>query len=445
MSKHVFYKSTVVSVSCVLILFTAIPFNYAQEEKHILDTLEAIKHPFSRYTDLELGLWNFFLARWHKNHLRDFILENYEKEQREIYRNYTYLYAHWRATDFFSSSLILRNIRYFRDYYGVKNENKGIDVYELYATLKQTNFSAKLGRQYLKIGKGFLLRDIADAGLLSYEDDFVTLSFAKGEVVDPPFDPYFEEPDNEKDFYYAGATLKNVYQQKATLYWARLMDESPEDLEYDAYYLGVIATGELVEQLSYYFEYITGWGTSSVYNPPEDNPSAREDIDAWLCNFSLSYALLTRFNPVITGEVVFASGDSDAGSVINPKRGNVYGTEDKNFRGIDGFVIYGLALDPDMSNIQIYRIGASFDCSQNISSEINYYYYRKAKKHGIISDPTAYLPHNHIGDEIDLSVLYSINEYLSCEFNFAYFMPGDAYKEGTKNEQLFEIILTFIW
>ena len=114
--------------------------------------------------------------------------------------------------------------------------------------------------------------------------------------------------------------------------------------DYNTWYIGLGSTGALTDRLAYGVEFVYEGGdtlSSPFVRADTDNDPAtplvttavdqtRDDISAFAANLQLDYLVGDRRNTRLSGEVIFATGDSDRVSSTNTFAGNKTGTDDQD-------------------------------------------------------------------------------------------------------------------
>ena len=141
--------------------------------------------------------------------------------------------------------------------------------------------------------------------------------------------------------------------------------------------------------------------------------------------------------------------------MTNTTGGNFAGTDDLNFVQF-GFAQTGFSLFPRLSNIHVFKAGASFypfepfvgdktwtKTFKNFEVGSAFYVYRKHHHQGITSDPRVATSvglgntNSVLGSELDVFVRWRVVSDLSFSLNWGYFMPGDAYDDSVDEKRSF--------
>jgi len=210
--------------------------------------------------------------------------------------------------------------------------------------------------------------------------------------------------------------------------------DSPfQSYEYTSHYVGVGSEGTvLLPDLRYQVEVVGEWG--KTYS--EGVSAGRDRVRAMALDVLLEYLSKGRTRPKLTLEYLFGSGDSDrrlsSSSTIG---GNRPGTRDKAFNAF-GFRDTGLAFSPRISNIHIYKLGASCFPLENVEPfkkmelGTSVFFYHKAKDAGAVSDTTAVNDAQWLGWEWDVFCDWRLTSDLAWTIRYGAFQPGSAFPRG---------------
>jgi hypothetical protein len=139
---------------------------------------------------------------------------------------------------------------------------------------------------------------------------------------------------------------------------------------------------------------------------------------------------------------MFASGD--AGRLLSPTNAEGGNTGDYTDRGFNGFGFRdtGISFSPRLSNIHIWRLGASFkpfpDVEEVRDLELgtDWYLYWKHRSSAAVSDPLADYQSGYLGWEMDYFANWRIYNDLSWTVRFGTFFPGSAYSDTSSRSFL---------
>jgi len=203
--------------------------------------------------------------------------------------------------------------------------------------------------------------------------------------------------------------------------------------DYDSFYVGIGSTGEIVEHLGYLAEWAYESGRSFG-----DRRFLRSDvIRAWAMDAQLEYLFLGARKGRVSAEYLFSSGDADRRfSPTDAIGGNRRGHTDSSFVGL-GYRDTGLALTPRLSNLHLWRAGASvypWPGDRRLSKlqvGTNWFLYYKNQRSGAISDPTAGVPSGYVGWAMDYAVNWEVASDLVWTVRLGAFFPGRAFADRT--------------
>jgi hypothetical protein len=176
-----------------------------------------------------------------------------------------------------------------------------------------------------------------------------------------------------------------------------------------------------LDALEMWAEGVYEWGSATV----------GEDIQAFLANAGFKFSLKdTQMTPVINGTFTYASGGgSDAQHHFRPW-----------FDYVDGY--NGYLMQPYLSNIMIFNLGASIKPYENTTLSLQAYYYMQPDTVpgnpgiGLIGNPNSdfgglgYSPSGsskNVGWEFDGIVGYDYSKDVRFQFVYAVFIPENAY------------------
>ena len=299
----------------------------------------------------------------------------------------------------------------------------------------------KVGRDLVYVGTGYAIDVPLDHALVQAEFfDFET-TFIAGRT------PYWTQnidrstpvfDHSNRRFYIVETKYKGWDSHEPFAYIAWQDDRTGErpnhllqEYEYDSRYIGFGSTGELVENLRYSSEWVIERGTS--YG--DRRFLHTNDIKAWGFDHRLDYYFRHKMKPVVTAEWMFASGDS--GRLLSPTNAEGGNTGDYTDRGFNGFGFRdtGISFSPRLSNIHIWRLGASFkpfpdiEAVRDLELGTDWYLYWKHRSAAAVSDPLADYQSGYLGWEMDYFANWRIYNDLSWTVRFGTFFPGAAYSD----------------
>ncbi len=305
---------------------------------------------------------------------------------------------------------------------------------------------ARLGRQPVLFGTGYALDLPLDAALIEAKlgDVQATALFGRSIPSYPNIDRS-EPVDSHMNRTFYGVQLAYCGWEKHTPFvyalWNRdHTDERPwtllQEYDYDSFYFGAGARGTIVHNLNYWAEGVFESGRS--YGELDFN--RRDVVEAYAWDMGLEYLFDVPTRPRVAAEYMFASGDS--GRLYDPTSangGNRFDRRDTSFVAF-GFRDTGLSLAPTMSNLQVWRLGASlaplerFELFRDLELGANWFLYHKHHRRGAISDPTADNFEGHVGWEMDYFLNWRLTSDISWTVRWGTFFPGSAYSDrGTRH------------
>ncbi|RME88701.1 MAG: hypothetical protein D6767_09725, partial [Candidatus Hydrogenedentota bacterium] len=158
------------------------------------------------------------------------------------------------------------------------------------------------------------------------------------------------------------------------------------------------------------------------------------NIAAWAMQSEVKYTLPVlkdEILPTLIAQYAMGSGDKDRASLSSASAQDKSG-KDTSFYYF-GVYSAGLALKPELSNLQIMRFGFSLKPFQwtydfrDVILVFKYSLYKKVIAEGVISDPLATEKNKDVGSAFDVSLIYKITSELNLYYGFGYFIPGKAY------------------
>ena len=308
-------------------------------------------------------------------------------------------------------------------------------------------FKVKAGREFMTIGSALTLStplDMVRFDLTVREWDFMAFL---GQTLRDSYNVDTSElvaHEQERCFWGFELGYRGFAGHRPFVYFLANNDKtSPKYIDpnqkydYSSKYIGLGSEGYLfVPNLTYTVELVGEWGrtySDGVYY-------GQDEICAWALDTQLTYLFDVATHPRITGEYIYASGDSDRASTTSGTvGGNLAGTRDTAFNAF-GYRDTGIALAPRVSNLQMYMIGASFFPLENsgqlfkkMEVGTRMFFYGKATSSGPITDSLGNNDASYVGYEIDAFVNWRLTSDLAWTTRLGFFFPGDAYDGGNKN------------
>ncbi len=303
---------------------------------------------------------------------------------------------------------------------------------------------ARVGRQYVEFGTGYALSLPLDAVLLTGEYANIEVTGLIANTVHSMNDIDRTRPeshDTDRDFYGVQVRYLGLREHKPFFYAVWNEDEhgeSPVDplqnYDYDSHYIGFGSTGSIINpDVQYGMEWVFEGGRSFG----NERFLHHDAINAWGWDLILEYYMPAPTKPRFLAEYMFASGDADRlGSPTDAIGGNRGDHEDTSFVGF-GFRDTGLSFAPRLSNIHIWRAGASFfpfvkiELIKDIELGTDWFLFWKHHDSAAVSDELATLPDGYLGWEMDYFINWRLTSDLSWTARYGAFFPGRAFPDQT--------------
>jgi hypothetical protein len=206
--------------------------------------------------------------------------------------------------------------------------------------------------------------------------------------------------------------------------------------DYDSFYIGGGATGQLTDRLRYGIEgaYEFGYTLSNSFElsgfslvPIEQT---RDPIVAGAINARIDYLVADRADTRIGIEATLATGDDDRGHTSNTFAGNAPGTEDNSFNAF-GLVNTGLAFAPDVSNVAVLRVGVStfplheFGPLRRLQVGTDFFAFGKLDEDAPIDEFTS-TGQQFLGFEPDVYVNWQVTSDVTLALRYGAFFPNGS-------------------
>lgn len=430
------------------------PSSFLNQQRQIEDEIRRqldAKQPLNQRSEFEWGGWySFYLflyddgvnssRTFRRNDLRLWGRVGLHEGAHEVYARGLLSYEDFNSGDSFDGD--------DNDWYG-PNLERGYYQFDLRNAMwaygrerVDYNLKVKVGRDFTEFGTGYAIA-------LPLDQVAITGEFAKFEVTGligktpnslddiDRTQPYADNSDR----HFGGVQVRYLGFEKHRpfFYWMRQNDQRHEttfplfqNFSYDSEYFGFGSEGELLKDLRYSTEWVIENGRS--YG---DRMFFRQDpIHAWAWDILLEYLPEWKYNPRFLFEYMFASGDSDRfGSPTDAIGGNTK-DDDTSFVGF-GYRDTGLSFAPRLSNIHIWRLGASFYPFEEVRGleklelGTDWFLYAKHQSEGAVSDSLANNASSYLGWEMDYFANWRITSDLAVTARLGAFFPGKAYDDQT--------------
>lgn len=185
-------------------------------------------------------------------------------------------------------------------------------------------------------------------------------------------------------------------------------------------YYGLSAQGQLADSLTYWGEFAHLRG---------------RDGDDRLNGFGLDLGATWRFQaawqPSLTLAYAMGTGDDGGGRDGRFRQSGLEGNEAR-FNGVEDFLYYGEALDPELSNIRVLTAGIGVRPTENSSIDlVAHRYWQDVAQDGRLPGAAMRAEANgvsrDIGTGIDLIFGYREIEDVALGLRLGWFRPGDAF------------------
>lgn len=333
-------------------------------------------------------------------------------------------------------------------------------------TREKSDVKSKLtvGRQFVQVGRGIAYAATADGlhyeltGLGKKNAEFKMFAVRKNRS-DDRFDASGSGSGRSKGLSY-GMRVKYPVHPKAKmmLYGVHVIDKNPESdpgsaiqkHKFEPQYYGVVSEGRITKDLQYWGEFIAERG--KTYARAVATTSPEVDIKANALVAGMKYYFGGDLAPTMFGEYASATGDPDAlGSTTTTSGGSSPGTKDSRFNSLGGLSM-GFALSPSMTNMVVYKLGASVKplgrsankLIQDISFQPEYYKYQRrtgklgaAGNDSVLSTAASTTTTDDIGSEYNVSVNWRLWSDMVYSFRYGRFTPGDAYPAATRSKETY--------
>jgi len=344
---------------------------------------------------------------------------------------------------------------------------RAIEAYQ--GKTSKHNVTMRMGRQYIEWASGLVFSDqlIGIDWSVEWANDWIFRGIfgttPASTVID--FDSSRPSFDGDTDRLFLGGmwTWTDWTNHKPYVYVVRQWDHNEEDFanirfstglflpvayptsfDYESTYIAVGSNGRFTPELLYEAEFIyeTGEGLSNSFSVPGLTPvdQTTEEIDAWAARGQLTWAFHDQNLSRIEFETLFASGDEDRFfDTSNTFGGNRRGTDDNAFNAF-GYANTGLAFAPPISNIMVYRLGASTFPMRHTGKllykhwqvGVDAFLYGKMNVHAPLDEATN--NKRFLGAEFDVYSNWRLTSDVSVFCQYGVFVPGTAIA-GDKDER----------
>jgi hypothetical protein len=170
-------------------------------------------------------------------------------------------------------------------------------------------------------------------------------------------------------------------------------------------------------------------------------------VQAWAGDVRLDYLIADARRTRLSAELIFASGDDDRLHSSNTFGGNSQGSHDNAFNAF-GLLNTGLAFAPNVSNLIVFRAGASTFPMRDVSFldrfqvGADFFVFNKMDRNGTIDEATRD-DRRFLGLEPDVFVNWQIASDVTLAARYGVFFPSaDTVISGDARQFIF-LGLTF--
>jgi hypothetical protein len=158
----------------------------------------------------------------------------------------------------------------------------------------------------------------------------------------------------------------------------------------------------------------------------------RRDVFGWGLDAGIIWLLPLRWEPRLYAGYAFGSGDSNPESDRDRSfRQTGIATNEAGFGGVERFAQYGIALDPELSNLGILTLGAGLSLLRSSSLDLVYHYYRLVEPADELRDSRLELAldgqHRDLGHGADLVLALEEWERFELHLGATAFRAGHAF------------------
>lgn len=328
------------------------------------------------------------------------------------------------------------------------------------------NLVAQAGRDLVYWGNGLVMAQAIDGGVVDLEYGKFNLELIAGVTPVRTVDIDSSRPGfdyNTRRGFYGALLSADLAQHRPFIYYLAQRDYNKLDerqigsirtrYDYDSFYFGGGATGQITDRLRYGVEgaYEFGRTLSNSFElvgfglvPIEQT---RDPIAAGALDARLDYLMADPADTRLSAEGILATGDDDRGHTSNTFAGNTAGSKDNSFNAF-GLVNTGLAFAPDVSNVAVLRVGAStfplhqYRPMRRLQLGGDFFAYGKFDKDAPIDETTS-KGQQFLGVEPDLYVNWQITSDVTLAVRYGAFFPSASALPNDEVRQFFFAGVTF--
>ncbi|MDO5370898.1 alginate export family protein [Paracoccus sp. (in: a-proteobacteria)] len=199
-----------------------------------------------------------------------------------------------------------------------------------------------------------------------------------------------------------------------------LIRDGMSGVDEELIFYGLSAQGQLADSLTYWGEFAHLRGRDG------DNR-----LNGWGVDLGATWRFQAAWQPSLTIAYAMGTGDDGGGRDSRFRQSGLEGNEAR-FNGVEDFLYYGEALNPELSNIRVLTAGIGIRPTENSSIDLVAHSYRQdvaedGRLPGAAMRAEANGNSRDIGTGIDLIFGYREIEDVALGLRLGWFRPGDAF------------------
>ena len=310
---------------------------------------------------------------------------------------------------------------------------------QAYVTIKNITapFEFTAGRRNFEDPRLWLYDAALDAFIVKLKQgDFQTeASVSRENLWD--LDTIANVPRGRVDNYIWYTEYRGIEDQRVAGYAIYRFDNTKPSLEGRPFFMGVRAYGRPSDEFNY-------WAELGVVRGKDE---LRQKLSGYAFDVGFTYRFPDlALSPNFTLGFAFGSGDGNPADTTNTAfRQTGLQSNEGRFGGVTQFKYYGEALDPELSNLEIFTAGIGFRLLPNAFVDLVYHHYRLNRFAEELrgSAITALMNQGdtplskHVGNEFDVILgfrnLFGLRR-LGFEVRAGWFFPGSAFLRNDGDE-----------
>lgn len=321
--------------------------------------------------------------------------------------------------------------------------------------LIESNFSIRIGRQFIDWGASLVLSDTLYAvrPVIEFNSAWrVELLAGITPEHTTDFDSSRADYDDKTRRGFYGGRLVYSTTEAAELYayylyspdnYGGTVSRSPivlTDVQFEtnSHYAGLGTTGSIDPNWVYQAEIVGQFGTNM--SDPLRGIQREDALFAGAGRAQLTYVLRDPNQTRFQIEMLAGSGDGDRLAATTTVAGNQPGTQDHSFQSL-GFANTGLAFGPSLANLGSLRIGGNTHPFGNLGTTtelqigVDAFVFNKIDSSAPIDEPTV-SGSRFLGGEVDFYLNWRLTSDLSFNARYGVYFPGEAIL-GSKDTRYF--------